>query len=63
MAKKREMFFFLFVVPSTRSHPRLAPRFTHTHTPFAESAMKKIEDDNTLVFIVDKLSNKPQVRV
>lgn len=22
--------FFLFVVPSTRSHPRLAPRFTHT---------------------------------
>mmetsp|Transcript_24405 Transcript_24405/g.39629 ORF Transcript_24405/g.39629 Transcript_24405/m.39629 type:complete len:145 (-) Transcript_24405:42-476(-) len=27
-----------------------------------ESAMKKIEDDNTLVFIVDVLSNKRQIR-
>ena len=27
-----------------------------------ESAMKKIEDNNTLVFIVDKLSNKRQIR-
>lgn len=26
-----------------------------------ESAMKKIEDNNTLVFIVDKRSNKHQV--
>ncbi|KAH3777510.1 60S ribosomal protein L23a-like [Dreissena polymorpha] len=28
-----------------------------------ESAMKKIEDTNTLVFIVDKRANKPQIRV
>jgi large subunit ribosomal protein L23Ae len=28
-----------------------------------ESAMKKIEDNNTLVFIVDKRSNKPQIRL
>jgi len=27
-----------------------------------ESAMKKIEDNNTLVFIVDKRSNKPQIQ-
>jgi len=27
-----------------------------------ESAMKKIEDDNTLVFIVDLFSNKHQIR-
>jgi large subunit ribosomal protein L23Ae len=27
-----------------------------------ESAMKKIEDNNTLVFIVDKLANKRQIR-
>ena len=27
-----------------------------------ETAMKKIEDMNTLVFIVDKRSNKPQIR-
>ena len=27
-----------------------------------ESAMKKIEDNNTLVFIVDKRANKPQIR-
>ena len=26
-----------------------------------ESAMKKIEDNNTLVFIVDKRANKPQI--
>jgi len=28
-----------------------------------ESAMKKIEDNNTLVFIVDKRSNKPQIQM
>ena len=27
-----------------------------------ESAMKKIEDNNTLVFIVDKRANKPMVK-
>ena len=28
-----------------------------------ESAMKKIEDNNTLVFVVDKRSNKPQIKL
>merc|ERR1711894_362561 len=28
-----------------------------------ESAMKKIEDNNTLVFIVDKRSNKPMIKL
>ena len=28
-----------------------------------ESAMKKIEDNNTLVFIVDKKANKPQIKL
>merc|ERR550532_309957 len=28
-----------------------------------ESAMKKIEDNNTLVFIVDKRSNKPSIKL
>lgn len=28
-----------------------------------ESAMKKIEDNNTLVFIVDKRANKPMIRM
>ena len=27
-----------------------------------ESAMKKIEDNNTLVFIVNVLANKPQIK-
>lgn len=28
-----------------------------------ESAMKKIEDNNTLVFIVHQKANKPQIRM
>jgi large subunit ribosomal protein L23Ae len=28
-----------------------------------ESAMKKIEDNNTLVFVVDKRANKPQIKL
>ena len=28
-----------------------------------ESAMKKIEDNNTLVFIVEKRANKPQIKM
>lgn len=28
-----------------------------------ESAMKKIEDNNTLVFIVDKRANKPSIKM
>ncbi len=33
----------------------------HPHTS-SESAMKKIEDQNTLVFIVDVRANKPQIK-
>lgn len=33
------------------------------HPLTTESAMKKIEDTNTLVFIVDVKSNKPQIRL
>lgn len=32
------------------------------HPLTTESAMKKIEDNNTLVFIVDILANKPQIK-
>ena len=32
------------------------------HPLTTESAMKKIEENNTLVFIVDKLSNKRQIK-
>lgn len=33
------------------------------HPLTTESAMKKIEDNNTLVFIVDKRANKPQIKL
>ena len=63
--------------PKTLSLPR-APKFSKRSTlkrikldQFAiikhplttESAMKKIEDNNTLVFIVDTRSNKPQIKL
>lgn len=32
------------------------------HPLTTESAMKKIEDNNTLVFIVDLRANKPQIK-
>ena len=43
---------------------------THTHrahlraraNPHTQSAMKKIEDNNTLVFIVDVKANKRQIK-
>ncbi|KFM59155.1 60S ribosomal protein L23a, partial [Stegodyphus mimosarum] len=48
-----------------KSCPR-RPRFDQwsiiKHPLTTESAMKKIEDNNTLVFIVHKRANKPQVR-
>merc|ERR1719411_1647188 len=62
--------------PKTLSLPR-APRYPRKSAPRAcrldafrivkfplttESAMKKIEDNNTLVFIVDKRANKPLVK-
>merc|ERR1712142_371878 len=62
--------------PKTLSLPR-APRYPRTSAPkvnrldaysmvkfplTTESAMKKIEDNNTLVFIVDKRANKPLIK-
>merc|ERR1712130_839483 len=42
--------------------PRLDQFSTIKHPLTTESAMKKIEDNNTLVFIVDIKANKPQIR-
>lgn len=46
------MYYFRFDQWSTIKHPLTT-----------ESAMKKIEDNNTLVFIVNKKANKPQIRM
>merc|ERR1712080_43959 len=42
--------------------PRLDVFSIIKHPLTTESAMKKIEDNNTLVFIVDILANKPQIK-
>ena len=57
-------------LPRNPKYPRLsAPRVNKLdhyaiikHPLTTESAMKKIEDNNTLVFIVDVRSNKPQIK-
>merc|ERR1711872_483842 len=47
---------------STPAKPRL-DQFSIVKFPLTtESAMKKIEDNNTLVFIVDILANKHQIK-
>merc|ERR1711879_756432 len=47
---------------STTSRPAL-DKFTIVRYPLTtESAMKKIEDNNTLVFIVDPTANKYQIK-
>merc|ERR1712020_259402 len=47
---------------STPHRPKL-DQFKIVKYPLTtESAMRKIEDNNTLVFIVDKRANKPQVK-
>merc|ERR1712008_578312 len=47
---------------STTHRPKL-DQFKIVKFPLTtESAMKKIEDNNTLVFIVDKRANKPQIK-
>merc|ERR1719410_636116 len=66
-----------FRKPKTLELPR-APKYPRKSTPrrarmdqfsivkyplTTESAMKKIEDNNTLVFIVHKQSNKPQIKM
>merc|ERR1712244_165437 len=47
---------------SSARAPRLDQFSTIKHPLTTESAMKKIEDNNTLVFIVDIKANKPQIR-
>merc|ERR1711881_329091 len=47
---------------STPHRPKLDQYKIVKYPLTTESAMKKIEDDNTLVFIVDKRSNKPQIK-
>ena len=52
----------LFVVETTFFFCRL-DQFKIVKFPLTtESAMKKIEDNNTLVFIVDKMSNKNTIK-
>jgi len=49
-----------------KSAPRQNKMDEHSviqHPLTTESAMKKIEDNNTLVFIVDKRANKPQIKM
>ncbi|RWS30488.1 ribosomal protein rpl23a-like protein [Leptotrombidium deliense] len=48
---------------SVPHRPRLDKFSIIKHPLTTESAMKKIEDNNTLVFIVDILSNKPQIKM
>ena len=49
---------------ATKAVPALPPsKFSIIKSPLTtESAMKKIEDNNTLVFIVDTTANKRQIR-
>ena len=47
---------------SAPRRPRLDQYAIIKHPLTTESAMKKIEDNNTLVFIVDVRANKPQVK-
>jgi large subunit ribosomal protein L23Ae len=50
---------------SIKGHPRKTVLDAYSiirHPLTTESAMKKIEDNNTLVFIVDKRANKVQIK-
>ena len=47
---------------SIQSEPRLDASKIVQHPLNTESAMKKIEENNTLVFIVDTKANKRQIR-
>ncbi|CAJ0581785.1 unnamed protein product, partial [Mesorhabditis spiculigera] len=47
---------------SVPKRPKLDAFAIIKHPLTTESAMKKIEDNNTLVFIVDVHSNKPQIK-
>merc|ERR1711970_900123 len=47
---------------SSAAAPRLDQFSTIKHPLTTESAMKKIEDNNTLVFTVDIRANKPKIK-
>merc|ERR1712131_433432 len=47
---------------SSSAAPRRDQFSTIKHPLTTESAMKKIEDNNTLVFIVDIKANKPKIK-
>merc|ERR1712183_549048 len=47
---------------SSAAAPRLDQFSTIKHPLTTESAMKKIEDNNTFVFIVDIKANKPKIK-
>jgi large subunit ribosomal protein L23Ae len=47
---------------SVVSQPHLDAHKIIIHPLNTESAMKKIEENNTLVFIVDRLANKRQIK-
>jgi large subunit ribosomal protein L23Ae len=47
---------------SVPHEPRLDPSKVIIHPLNTESAMKKIEENNTLVFIVDVKANKRQIK-
>merc|ERR1719495_518809 len=46
----------------TPKYPRRSAPSINKHPLTTESAMKKIEDNNTLVFICDIRANKPQIK-
>lgn len=54
-----DIIFFLLVKLKCRLDKFSIVKFPLT----TESAMKKIEDNNTLVFIVNKRANKPQIKL
>lgn len=56
---KRSPKYLRTAVPT---RPKMDKYRVVKHPLTTESAMKKIEDNNTLVFIVDKLANKRQIK-
>ena len=53
----------LYPRKSTHSNNKLDQFAVVKHPLTSESAMKKIEDNNTLVFIVDVRASKPQIKL
>ncbi|VDQ05875.1 unnamed protein product [Trichobilharzia regenti] len=60
--KKKVMYTTRFRRPKTYKPPRLDAFRIIQHPVTTEAAMKKIEDNDTLVFIVDRRANKPAIK-